>query len=965
MSKSNRLSRKTSQGAVIGATGLSLIAAAVTVVAATPPANSVIGNQASVSYTDPTGVVRNASSNLVQTTVQQVGAMTLSGAVAKTSAAGSTVYMPHVLTNTGNGSDTFTITAPAATTDFTRVEVFLDTNGDGMPDSTSPICSSSGSPVSCTTGAAVTLAGNGAQQGFVVAYTVSPTASGWPAAGRTGVVTVTAGTPAMYSTTSLSVTDTVQLTTGPAFNATMSLSVPSVAAPGGGSWPAAIASGKAAPVGSACPTTWAPSLATAPPVGCNYVTYTVRYANNGGTSGDFTFIDAIPAGLTYVAGSAVWSGAGGTALGDGAGADPAGVNYDFNVSTAGSITATIRSVAPNVTGTVSFVALVNSNATPTAGNTTNTANYYPGTCDPSVLACSGATQPTNGGTFTVLPTYGTVAANVASTTRDTATPPVRSGIDSLVVASAAAGGNASWSAVISNTGNATDTFNLSTSCSAATTPACAALPAGTQLSWFRADGVTPLLDTTGDGIVDTGPVAAGGNTAVVLRATLPATASVVGTGPFQQLITAKSVGDLTNAATSSDSVWVQLTQVLGSLVDLTNTAAGSVAVVNGDLGPGPSASPTQTASTPAGTGVTFPLFVRNNDTVNNTYTLLASQSQAFPGSLPAGWAVKFVATGGNCSSAAITSVAVTAGGQADVLACVTPPAGQAVGTTTIYFQVKSTSVSSTGVLVSDVIGDAVTVTVAPVAMVNLLPNGSGQAAPGSSVVFPHTLSNVGNQSCGAFTVAASFPAAEQAAGWMSALYVDVNGDGQVDAGDTLITTGTLPALTAAQQSKLLVKVFAPAGASSGASAVATLVVTDSTAACPAVTVTDTITVISGDVRVTKVQAADLGCNGTVGAFGAAPLALKPGQCVVYRAVATNESAVPVFNTSVSATVPLLTTHAGAAQPAVQCSSAGLTGTAVALATTGAPVSGLTCGSASNTLAPGGTITLSYSVKVNP
>ena len=318
MSKFNRLRRKPTQRAVIGAVGLSLIAAAVAVVAATPPANSVIGNQASVSFTDPTGVVRNASSNLVQTTIQQVGAMTLSGAITKTSAAGSTVYMSHVLTNTGNGSDTFTITAPAANADFTRVEVFLDTNGDGMPDTASPICSSGGAPASCTTGAAVTLAGNGAQQGFVVAYTISPTAAGWAAAGKTGTVTVTAGTPAMYSTTSLSATDTVQLTTGPAFSATMSLAVPSVAAPGGGSWPTAVSSGKATPAGAACPTTWAPSIASAPPAGCTYATYTVRYANNGGASGDFTFVDAMPAGLTYVAGSAVWSGAGGTALGDGA-----------------------------------------------------------------------------------------------------------------------------------------------------------------------------------------------------------------------------------------------------------------------------------------------------------------------------------------------------------------------------------------------------------------------------------------------------------------------------------------------------------------------------------------------------------------------------------------------------------------------------------------------------------------------
>lgn len=41
--------------------------------AAAPPANTIIGNQASASYLDPAGASQLATSNLVQTTVQQVG----------------------------------------------------------------------------------------------------------------------------------------------------------------------------------------------------------------------------------------------------------------------------------------------------------------------------------------------------------------------------------------------------------------------------------------------------------------------------------------------------------------------------------------------------------------------------------------------------------------------------------------------------------------------------------------------------------------------------------------------------------------------------------------------------------------------------------------------------------------------------------------------------------------------------
>ena len=96
------------------------------VLAAAPPANSIIGNQASASYTDPNGLTQLASSNLVQTTVQQVGAFNLDGITTvtttvintKVGAAGGTVYAPHVLTNTGNGTDGFNIKVDAAVSGF-------------------------------------------------------------------------------------------------------------------------------------------------------------------------------------------------------------------------------------------------------------------------------------------------------------------------------------------------------------------------------------------------------------------------------------------------------------------------------------------------------------------------------------------------------------------------------------------------------------------------------------------------------------------------------------------------------------------------------------------------------------------------------------------------------------------------------------------------------------------------------
>lgn len=158
--------------------------------AAAPPANSVIGNQASVSYLDPNGNAQVASSNLVQTTVQQVGSFTLDAqttgttfvANTKTGAAGAVVYAPHVLVNTGNGSDSFNIKVTKGAGLFSKIEIYADTNFDGLPDNATPLCSSisGGTGTDGVGGCAIpaqTVAGTNGQYGFVVAYTIPPTAT--------------------------------------------------------------------------------------------------------------------------------------------------------------------------------------------------------------------------------------------------------------------------------------------------------------------------------------------------------------------------------------------------------------------------------------------------------------------------------------------------------------------------------------------------------------------------------------------------------------------------------------------------------------------------------------------------------------------------------------------------------------------------------------------------------------------
>jgi len=113
---------------------------------AAPAAGTVIGNQATATYNDAGGTSRTATSNLVQTTVTQVKTFTLTANGARTAAPGQTVYYPHIITNTGNGTDTYTLNPPTSTSfgagPHVSLAYYLDANGDGIPDNAAPISTS-------------------------------------------------------------------------------------------------------------------------------------------------------------------------------------------------------------------------------------------------------------------------------------------------------------------------------------------------------------------------------------------------------------------------------------------------------------------------------------------------------------------------------------------------------------------------------------------------------------------------------------------------------------------------------------------------------------------------------------------------------------------------------------------------------------------------------------------------------
>jgi len=82
-------------------------------------------------------------------------------------------------------------------------------------------------------------------------------------------------------------------------------------------------------------------------------------------------------------------------------------------------------------------------------------------------------------------------------------------------------------------------------------------------------------------------------------------------------------------------------------------------------------------------------------------------------------------------------------------------------------------------------------------------------------------------------------------------------------------------------------------------------------------------------------------------------------------VATNEGATNVSNIAVTDAVPPNTNYLGATQPATQCASTGVSGTAPVFGSTGSPVGTVSCGSPANVIAPGGTVTLTFAVQITP
>lgn len=939
--------------AIAGAMAVAIGGFSASAFAAAPAANSLIGNTATASYTDASAVNRTATSNTVQTVVQQVGSFTLTADNTRIVAPGGQVVYPHTLTNTGNGGDTFTLAAAQALTgtvvggasdnfDFTpgSFAIYADADGNGVPDNAVNLI-----------GSTVTLASND-----VFKFVVVGNAPGTTIAGDDVVSTVTVTNSAPNTVTnSRTNTDVATVTADAVINVTKSANI------------------LTGPTGTV-------------------VEYTLTYTNTGNnTARDVTISDALPqgvstfGGMVYQANSAVWSAGG--ALTDAAGGDPAGITYEVTGTYPAlqTVNVVIASVAPNVSGTIKFQVQVDNstadgNLKAAPGILTNTANFF---YDPDNNAGTNnntTSQPTNSVDFDVIQTSA-VAAN------DSETISAIGGDDDIVeVASAGQGATVEFENIIWNNGNGADSFNVTY----ANMGAGMGFPVGTSFQLFQTDGNNVLQDTNSDGVPNTPTIQPGQFYKVILKATLPtgATGNNSGNG-FTVVKTATSITD----PSKNDTVNDKLNAIASNVVDLSNNVAigyadgtlgGGTATTAGTVDNGGAAWSTNSIN--PGSSTTFTLLVENKVGIADNYNLAAG-STAGMAALPSGWTVVFRENGGgNCATlgATITNTGtINAGGNKLVCAVVAVPSTQAPIDQDVYFRVTSPVSNAVDTKLDEVV-------VQTYRNLQMITDRTGQVFPNGSVVYEHIITNNGNvtegDNAGEFVLGAT----NSLAGFTTVLYLDLNNDGVLDASDPSITnigandfavlsgtttgyTGTganAAGLAIGESIRIFAKVQAPAGATPGTTDTATITVdvvgTVNTVAAPTDPVnTDTTNVIGGQIRLDKTQALDKNCDGDsadVGeqAYTTANINALPGECIMYRIIATNEGVSPVTTITINDTTPAFTSLSVGPAPAIVTSGAG------AVATTGISTDGATgaLGATISTLSGAQTATFTFSVKID-
>lgn len=811
---------------------------------------SQITNIASGDYTDALGNTLVINSNPVSLTVQKVYALTLLENQTQVATLGAPVTFPHLLTNTGNSPDTYVLNLSQVTSTFalSGLAVYADRNQDGVADDNVNL---NATQVALNAGESLAL---------VIVGSVPASVN----IGNQSSVTLKA-TSQQNTALSQLVTDVVTVVDQAVINVTKSQSV---------------------------------STGTNGTV----ITYTLAYTNTGTAAGRLTLVDLLDNSLTYQANSGTWSNGSGLSDADDNEAAVNPSNTGINYKLVGSqIEFAIANIDPLTTGSVSFKVTVKPTANPKIPNTASYSQYNGANPTPV------KTTTTNTVVFSLQQQLGVVLNNNPSSSSNNGNP--NSAPDNLITeAGVKAGTPVIFNNFVWNTGNTSDTYNLSYS--ASNLPSCA------KVQFVGADGQTPLTDSNGDGIVDTGSLAAGQARAIKVRVTTTPTCST------PNVITIDVVArSITNSAIS-DPIRNQINQIASQgVTDLYNANGTGVGVGVVDS----NGAALFTKPIAPGQSTVFPLVINNTGTINNNYTLYVSgtaidlTNPSTVTALPAGWTVRFFVGDASCTNLSqqiVNSGNIAAGSSKTYCAQVTAPVNTSPATTTqtslpLWFAILS-PINAQGDVVKD------QVNLSQMRQFNLTNDQQGQIQIGGTAVYLHTLKNTGavteGQNVG--DVLLSVQPLSASDGFIYSLYVDANNNGSLDGTDYIVTdlnSAVASGLSPEQSVQLLIKVQAPSNATNGMASQVKLVVTPtgqvSGLSASSVQNIDTTTVNPNQLRLTKAQVKDALCNSTNFAslsFGTTSVNVKPNQCVVYRLSVRNDGAAKVDDVKIQDTVPAYT-----------------------------------------------------------
>ncbi len=857
--------------------------------------NTVIENKAGATYLDSQNQVRHTQSNTVKTTIQAVAAVNIVSDQDKFATAGNQMSFYHTVTNTGNNNDNFNLTITPTGSAISGFTIMPDTNNDGVPDvGATPLVN--GDPLP-------SLAPNETYN-FVILVDVDAAAS----PGDVGSLDVSVSSVSVINGTSEvspgsgtdSNTDTLTVSANPIVEVTKQISDNAGDSPDG---PFRI---------------------------------TLMYNNISNTDMSLTdpgvvIKDILPTGMRFN-GGVEWSipanNSPVSAEGNLAGATSTFNGQDLVMTTCIApnascptndiVTFTLDGLEGMDSALVSF--LVNIDSDLNAQTLENSALYgYDEDNGGSVIGAELEKYTTNIVPFTINPKYAVIAnnGNCDLGTDNNCIANNDSGFETVTLTNVPQGSMVKFENYIWNLGNAVDTFDI-------TTPSDT-FPIGTLFLLMRSDGVTPLTDTDGSGDVDTGPIPPKGEACgnaqilssdgycgykVVLTAFLPPSVS---SGSFNVTKLATS----TNDGTKTNTVIDLIANIVANTVDLTNNFKANTATdpetncnsasSNCGFGTGPEVNAVTTNTTAPGSTTTFSLFVTNTASMPDSY-LLSHSTTGTPfnaGTLPADWSVVFKDTNGNVIT---TTPVLGMHENFEFVAEVSVPETQTSGVQDIFFRAQSPAS-----LASDIKHEAVDVDSTGICLQINPVRSTRNVNSNGSIDYRLEITNGTNDALNniEINVTNSLPTK-----FTEVLFLD-SGNGVLDNSDPTIT-GTPPTIATLgprQTAIIFVKVFANSNAANGEANTTTLAIST-----PCGSTTTTVnaelitTVVNTNIQVTKLQAADRGCTGTIdttppgNVFTGESFSLKPTECVLYRVVARNIGIETAFNVKISDKTPNFTRH---------------------------------------------------------